>query len=164
MSFIYFVQYAGTPKRSQMQKLEEQVKSFMIMGNQPIGTLPSLPIDETVSAGIELIKEELEQKLIPTIQKFRQENAVGASDTRCVELLAKIADAFGDLLYVTMCNCIIWGFPMEEVLEEIQKANMLKVKTPYEKVTGKKFNKPEGWTSPDISKILTSLIKKGQRL
>lgn len=143
-----------------MQKLEDQVKSFLIMGNQPIGTFPSLPTDETINTGIELIKEEFENKLIPTIQRFRQENAMGVSNVKRIELIAKIADAFGDLLYVTTCNCVAWGFPMEKILEEIQKSNMSKVKVPYEKSIGKKFDKPEGWSPPDIPKILNSLIHK----
>jgi len=69
-----------------------------------------------------------------------------------------IADALVDLVYVALGTAHLFGFPWEELWDEVQRANMAK-----ERATSAAASKrssafdvinPEGWTPPDIAGVL----------
>ena len=71
---------------------------------------------------------------------------------------ADLADALIDLVYVAMGTAHIFGFPWQELWDEVQRANMSKVRaTSSEQSTRRsKFDvvKPKGWTPPNIAAVL----------
>jgi hypothetical protein len=67
---------------------------------------------------------------------------------------AKVADAIGDILYVTIGTAIAWGLPMEEIFAEIHRTNMEKVKAKALVNGLGKVGKPEGWSEPKLVEIL----------
>lgn len=68
--------------------------------------------------------------------------------------LVGMADALGDLLYVTLGACVSFGIDITPVFEEIHKSNMAKLGGP-KRADGKQL-KPEGWQPPDIESILAA--------
>jgi len=78
------------------------------------------------------------------------------------ETLAKQADALIDLVYVAMGTAILMGLPWEKLWNEVQRANMSKVRAKDQEESLQKTGrghaydvvKPENWTPPDIARIL----------
>lgn len=73
--------------------------------------------------------------------------------------LEGMLDALVDLVYVAMGTAYLQGFPFEEAWDEVQRANMRKVKAGPNGEGSKRGNpndvvKPEGWTAPDIAAVL----------
>lgn len=72
--------------------------------------------------------------------------------------MIKVADALVDLVYVAMGTAYGLGLPWQELWEEVQKANMRKVraKNASESKRGSAADviKPEGWQPPDIAGVL----------
>ena len=70
--------------------------------------------------------------------------------------LPGIADALVDVNYVALGTAHFYGLPYDELFDEVQRANMDKVRG----ATGARghaldVRKPEGWRPPDIEGILT---------
>jgi len=59
-------------------------------------------------------------------------------------------DALGDLRYVVDGTAVTFGFPLEALVEEIHRSNMLKQ---HNKIDGKPEKGP-GWLPPDIARVL----------
>jgi len=71
--------------------------------------------------------------------------------------LVEMADAAADLIYVVIWTCIEYGIPLDKVWPEVQRTNMAKIDATTGKVERKpngKIAKPEGWTPPNIHKII----------
>lgn len=76
--------------------------------------------------------------------------------------LAKAADALVDLVYVTMGTAALMGLPWQALWNEVQAANMRKMKAAdaHEslKLTGRGHKhdviKPPGWVPPNIDAVL----------
>ena len=72
--------------------------------------------------------------------------------------LEKQFDALLDLVYVAMGTAIFHGFPWQAGWDEVQRANMSKVRatSAQESKRGSKLDviKPPGWCSPDLRRVL----------
>lgn len=136
-----------------VEKLHNQVKRFMELGDQPMRTSPGIPDEETIVLGISLIKEECVELIdsITALVDVDQKEAY-------VKALAKVADAIGDILYVTAWNGLAWGFPMPEIMEEIQRANLEKFGPGSWKDENGKVRKPPHWQPPDLEKVLKGCV------
>jgi predicted HAD superfamily Cof-like phosphohydrolase len=128
-----------------VKKLEDQVRTFMEAAGQRVGQEPGDISEEMVELGILLIREEF---------KELGEAILKGYPTKDLNSLAEIADAIGDLLYVVTWAGLAWGFPMPEIMDEIQRANMAKFGPGSSKDENGKVQKPPGWTPPDIAGIL----------
>lgn len=67
------------------------------------------------------------------------------------EDLPGIADAIADLIYVLIGMALEYGIPLNDVWDEVQRANM--TKEPVHNADGKVV-KPAGFVPPDIAGIL----------
>lgn len=72
--------------------------------------------------------------------------------------IAQIADGLIDLVYVAMGTAHMMGLPWQALWDEVQSANMRKVRTtdPSQSKRGSSLDvvKPEGWVGPNIEKVL----------
>lgn len=71
----------------------------------------------------------------------------------------EIFDALLDLVVVAMGTAHLFGFPWQEGWDEVQRANMSKVRAKADGSDSKRGSawdivKPEGWTPPDHAPIL----------
>lgn len=102
-------------------------------------SMPIVPNDDRlVGLRQDLIREESAELL----------SALDAGD------LAEIADASADLIYVILGTCVYYGIDLRPVWDEVQRTNMAKEGGPT-RADGK-ILKPEGWTPPDITRILAT--------
>ena len=124
-----------------MKQLLNDVAAFHKACDVPILIKPAIPARERQNLRLELIREEVDEL----------ELAIG------LEQLHHIADALGDIIYVVVGTALEFGIPLDKVWDEIQRSNMAKVNP----VTGKvrkredgKVLKPDGWTPPDIARVI----------
>jgi predicted HAD superfamily Cof-like phosphohydrolase len=72
---------------------------------------------------------------------------------------AKMADSLVDLVYVALGTAHLFGYPWQDLWNEVQRANMEKTKATTG-MMGPRENaewdviKPEGWKPPDIDGVL----------
>lgn len=116
-----------------------QVRDFHIAFGLPVREDPKIPSLKEEMLRMRLIQEEV----------VELENAVLKED------LVEIADALADILYVTLGTSLSYGIDIEAVFNAVHAANMAKLvnEEPVIRKDGK-ILKPEGWTPPDIAKIL----------
>ena len=71
---------------------------------------------------------------------------------------AKAFDSLLDLVYVAMGTAHVEGYPWEQGWDEVQRANMSKIRAEREDQSkrGSTFDvvKPQGWRAPDIEGLL----------
>lgn len=72
---------------------------------------------------------------------------------------AKMADALIDLVYVALGTAHLLGYPWQELWEDVQRANMTKVRAQSDGSDSKRGSgwdvvKPEGWVGPSTWEIL----------
>jgi predicted HAD superfamily Cof-like phosphohydrolase len=116
------------------------VKDFHIAFGQRVGSTPMIPEDvDERCLRMDLLEEEFKEYM-DAEQKLD---------------LVGIADALADIIYIACGTAVSYGIPLDKVFEEVHRSNMSKL------VDGKvirredgKILKPEGWTSPQIDKIL----------
>lgn len=73
--------------------------------------------------------------------------------------LAEAADALIDIVYVAKGTAVMMGLPWKQLWEDVQRANMEKVKVVQERGTEKELyhvfvTKPPGWNPPRTKEIL----------
>jgi predicted HAD superfamily Cof-like phosphohydrolase len=68
--------------------------------------------------------------------------------------LEAIADAIGDLLYVTLGTAVAYGMPAGAIFDEVHASNMTKQGTNKHGKGGKR----KGFRKPDIAKILRAAV------
>lgn len=121
-----------------------QVMRFHEAFSLTIGSTPSFK---------ELDKNpKLQDLRVGLIQEEFKELLVALQDRDMPE----VADALGDMVYVIYGFAIVLGINLDDVLEEIQRANMSKLDEdgkPIYREDGKVL-KPKGWTAPDIEEVL----------
>lgn len=77
-----------------------------------------------------------------------------------------VADALADIMYIICGTAIEYDIPLNEVFVEVHRSNMSKL-TPDGKVLRRedgKILKPEGWTPPDIRKVLRDFEQSSAHL
>lgn len=74
---------------------------------------------------------------------------------------AQMFDALLDLVYVAMGTAYLLGYPWEDGWDAVQAANMAKVRadSASNSKRGSAWDvvKPDGWTAPDIGKVLRNV-------
>lgn len=114
----------------------EDVKDFHKKFGAHIEQTPTIPPPEVCKLRRTLIREEYKE--------LRQ--ALETKD------LPEIAKESMDLVYVIMGTLVSYGINADEIWEEVQRTNMLKVGG-ANREDGKVL-KPEGWQPPDIVNLL----------
>lgn len=90
---------------------------------------------------------------------FMAEELTEFEDAHKAGDLALAADALIDLVYVVMGTAHLMGLPWKELWNEVQRANMEKVRAPDAESSKRHHHfdviKPEGWQPPDIDMVLS---------
>lgn len=71
--------------------------------------------------------------------------------------LVEVADALGDMMVVIAGTAIAYNIDLPSVLSEIQRSNLAKIEPETGRVIRRedgKILKPEGWTSPEVARVM----------
>lgn len=125
-----------------MQNNFDKVVEFHKAFGHPVAEKPGLDTYDTQRLRVNLIDEEVTEL----------DMALMRND------LVGVADALGDILYVTYGAAAVFGIPINEVFSAIHRANMSKLDAdgkPIYREDGK-ILKPNGWVGPEeqIKEIL----------
>lgn len=123
-----------------MSNWYKDVMDFHRAFGQRIGTTPAFPESiEERDLRISLLEEEFNEYM----------EAEQTLD------LVGIADALADIIYIACGTAVSYGIPLDKVFEEVHRSNMAKLVNgkPIYREDGKVL-KPEGWTPPQIEKII----------
>lgn len=116
------------------------VKEFQTAVGQNVGQAPAFPSEEERALRIKLLAEEYD------------EYQVGENN----DDLENIAKELADIIYIVCGTAASYGIPLDRVFDEVHRSNLSKLGEdgqPLRREDGK-ILKPEGWTPPDIKKIL----------
>jgi len=141
-----------------MSKLQSQVISFMQLFNQKIEPVPTIPEAGVVRLRVMLVVEEALELLEACFGQVPEKllieelvrNTMNAREPKVD--LAAVADALGDLDYVSEGARLAFGIEGESVADAIHASNLEKVGGKV--LEGGKVGKPKQWTPPDIEGIL----------
>ena len=120
--------------------LEMQVKQFNRTYGKQMSPVPRLPTETEATLMNSLIYEEL----------MELNEAMDNND------IVEIADAIGDIIYVTAQQAAILGLPVDALLREIQRSNLSKLGAdgkPLYREDGKVLKGPD-FSEPNITKVL----------
>ena len=122
-----------------MSNMFRDVKEFQTAVGQNVGTEPEFPNQ---------VERELRKKLMA---EEVQEYFEGENNND----LENIAKELADIIYIVCGTAVSYGIPLDRVFDEVHRSNMAKLVDgkPVRRDDGK-ILKPEGWTPPDIKKIL----------
>jgi predicted HAD superfamily Cof-like phosphohydrolase len=146
-----------------MNLLQQIVKDFHLKFNHPVHDKPVVftrmsqedrkEWAKLITFRLELISEELselEAELFPLFDDL--DGTIRAPNH--INVAAELAD----LIYVTMGLAVVLGIDIEDILMEIQRANISKEPNPGG--SHLKPVKPSGWTPPDIRTRIQNQLKK----
>lgn len=122
-----------------MSNMYKDVKEFQTAVGQHVGTEVKFPSDKERCLRIRLMEEEFDEYL------------QGESK----DDLENIAKELADIIYIACGTAVSYGIPLDKVFDEVHRSNMDKLVDgkPVRREDGK-ILKPEGWTAPDIKKVL----------
>ena len=122
-----------------MSNMYTDVKDFQTAVGQNVGDKPAFPSADERCLRIRLLEEEFEEYL----QGERNDD------------LENIAKELADIIYIVCGTAVSYGIPLDRVFDEVHRSNMAKLVDgkPVRREDGK-ILKPEGWTAPDIKKVL----------
>lgn len=122
-----------------MTDFYNDVKEFQTAVGQNVGVKPEFPDGEERDLRIRLLKEEWEEYI----------------QGECKNDLENIAKELADIIYIVCGTAVSYGIPLDRVFEEVHASNMAKLVDgkPVRREDGK-ILKPDGWTPPNIKKIL----------
>lgn len=122
-----------------MSNMFQDVKDFQTAVGQNVGTKPEFPSPSERILRMKLLKEE-----------FDEYNEGETNND-----LENIAKELADIIYIVCGTAVSYGIPLDRVFDEVHRSNMAKLVDgkPIRREDGK-ILKPEGWTPPDIKKIL----------
>lgn len=106
--------------------------------------------EAAVALADSLVEEEWNRETHPALQKYLRNPSL--------ENLVEVADGIADTIYVLCQLARALDIPLNEIYDEVHRANMAKV-GPEGKVTLRsdgKILKPAGWKAPDIWYVLYS--------
>lgn len=113
-----------------------------------------LPYSHTTLLSPRLIKLDLVKFRL----KFLHEEMFELIDAYLRDDLPDISDALVDIVYVAMGTAHHHGLPWEPLWNEIQRANMKKIRARFEEESKRGSThdviKPSGWEPPDIAGVL----------
>lgn len=126
----------------------QDVRDFHVAFEHRISLIPCLGNYDLKNLRFLLLREEFNEFT----------TAISMSD------VVRVADALGDILYVTFGACLAFGIPIADVWKAIQTSNMAKLgpdgKPIYNQIG--KVMKPEGWQPPDIASIIVKHSDLGE--
>lgn len=96
-----------------------------------------------------LTKRKLRERI-----EFLEEELKEFKDACTVQDLAEQGDALIDLVYVAIGTAVMMGLPWEHMWQEVQRANMDKVRGETKRGHLVDCIKPPGWQPPDHARIL----------
>lgn len=102
------------------------------------GRTPTMLTKRKLTERIECMQEELDE--------FKA--AVAAQD------FAEQADALIDLVYFVKGTAVMMGLPWEELWDDVQRANISKVRGVTKRGHAVDVTKPAGWVKPQTTQIL----------
>lgn len=122
-----------------MSNMFQDVKDFQTAVGQNVGTKPEFPSPSERILRMKLLKEE-----------FDEYNEGETNND-----LENIAKELADIIYIVCGTAVSYGIPLDKVFDEVHRSNMAKLVDgkPVRRDDGK-ILKPEGWTPPDVKKIL----------
>lgn len=146
------------------------VGAFFQIANQPERDTPGVPDEAELRLGLSLVAEECFELLDAALHDYvghynfnhleslvqlriRGSSADGLSPLPLRVRMAALADATIDLDYVVEGLRRRLGINGEPLWAEVHAKNLAKRGGPKDPVTGKQL-KPEGWTPPDIERLL----------
>ena len=115
------------------------VKEFQTAVGQHVGETPKFPDGGERVLRMRLLKEEFDEY----------------NEGEYHNDLENIAKELADIIYIVCGTAVSYGIPLDRVFEEVHRSNMAKLVDgkPIRRDDGK-ILKPEGWTPPDIKKVL----------
>lgn len=122
-----------------MTNFYTDVKEFQTAVGQHVGENPEFPEHAERALRMRLLEEEWTEYVIG-----EQNND-----------LENIAKELADIIYIVCGTAVSYGIPLDRVFDEVHRSNMAKLVDgkPVRREDGK-ILKPEGWTPPDIKKVL----------
>lgn len=122
-----------------MTNFYKDVKEFQTAVGQNVGQAPAFPDDKERCLRIKLLEEEFNEYL----------HGESKDD------LENVAKELCDIIYIVCGTAVSYGIPLDRVFDEVHRSNLSKLVDgkPIRRDDGK-ILKPEGWTPPDIKKIL----------
>ena len=132
-----------------MSKFVSDVQAFHKKFDLPTDVdNPHFPSDEVMDFRLGFLMEELDE--------------IGAGIYNSD--LEEVADGLIDLIYVAIGTGLFMGLPMDELWDEVQRANMdeVRAKSADESKRDSRLDvvKPSGWRGPDITRVLQSCHSK----
>ena len=119
------------------------VRDFHQAFGQRIGEKPEFPSKEERDLRKKLLAEEYSEYIVA---EYKND-------------LVEVVDALADIIYIACGTAVSYGIPLDDIFAEVHRSNMAKL------VDGKvilredgKIKKPEGWTPPDVERILKDSI------
>lgn len=143
----------------------DKVREFHLAFGHPVAPAPTAATAELRVLRVRLIAEELTELcqalgvtlMISCTARGSVEPYVHVRAEEGVHVdLVEAADALGDLDYVVQGANLVFGFPAEQVMDEIQRSNMSKLGEdgkPIYREDGKILKGPN-YFKPDIKKVL----------
>lgn len=120
----------------------QDVKDFQTKFEIPMPETPTFLQNEAFEFRVNFLQEELDE--------FYRDHRVGD--------MAGAADALVDLVYVAHGTALMMGIPWEKIWDEVQRANMTKVRATSAEQSKRKtaldIIKPAGWVGPDHKEAL----------
>jgi predicted HAD superfamily Cof-like phosphohydrolase len=122
-----------------MSNMYQDVKDFQLAVGQNVGETPAFPDGPERALRMRLLEEEFNE-----YQKGEYNND-----------LENIAKELADIIYIVCGTAVSYGIPLDKVFNAVHESNMAKLVDgkPIRREDGK-ILKPEGWTPPDIKKVL----------
>lgn len=122
-----------------MSNMYQDVKEFQTAVGQHVGQAPEFPNGPERALRMKLLEEEFNE-----YQQGEYKND-----------LENIAKELADIVYIVCGTAVSYGIPLDKVFDAVHASNMAKLidGKPIRRDDGK-ILKPEGWTPPDIKKVL----------
>lgn len=122
-----------------MTDFYKDVKEFQTAVGQNVGVSPEFPNGRERKLRMDLMLEEVKEYM-----ESEEKND-----------LENLAKELADIIYIVCGTAVSYGIPLDRVFDEVHRSNMAKLVDgkPIRREDGK-ILKPEGWTPPDVKKIL----------
>lgn len=122
----------------QVDLMFEDVKAFHKKFGLIVSDVPVRLTDRKADERIEFMQEELDEYVAGVAEKD----------------MAKIADSLVDLVYVALGTAVMHGLPWALLWNEVQRANMAKVRGTTHRGHAVDVMKPPGWVPPNHDPLL----------
>lgn len=125
----------------------EKVREFEEIFGNTISDVPTIRDEKTKQLRINLIEEEFTE-----LKQALENNDI-----------VEIADALGDILYVTYGTGLHYGINLDEIVEEIHSSNLSKLdenNNPIFRESDGKILKGPNYRKPDLSSIINKYLNE----